>query len=114
MKIETVTDNNFEAVILQSSLTSVVIVTAKWCAPGKKLLATGELLASAYTEGSYSGRAEFYTVDSDESPEICSKLGIRTLPTTFVFKDGQVVSTTVGNISKDALVAALKSCVAPS
>lgn len=38
----------------------------------------------------------FYKLDVDESPEVAQELGVRAMPTFYVFKDGEKVADVVG------------------
>ena len=40
----------------------------------------------------------------DENPETPTKLGVRGIPTLMLFRDGEVVATKVGALSKDKLL----------
>lgn len=66
----------------------VKVVSASWCSqcqPYKKELEKQGI--------------EYANLDADEETnmELLSKLGVRSLPTTLVYKDGEIVSTLVGN-----------------
>ena len=45
----------------------------------------------------------FLKADIDECEEMATKYGVRSVPTMILFKDGQVVSTKVGNLNKSKL-----------
>ena len=53
----------------------------------------------------------FYKLDVDEVPEVAQELGVRAMPTFFVFKDGEKVKEVVGANQK-ALEALVESEVA--
>lgn len=54
--------------------------------------------------------ARFYKIDVDDVPEVAQELGVRAMPTFFLFKNGEKVSEVVGANPK-ALEAAIQSNV---
>jgi thioredoxin 1 len=54
--------------------------------------------------------AHFVKLDVDEVPDVAQELGIRAMPTFFIFKDGEKVQEIVGANSK-ALLAGIKEAV---
>jgi thioredoxin 1 len=87
--MQTLTSGSYE----QQTKIGVVLVDfwAEWCPGCKALMPTIEAM-----EADYAGRASFYKVDCDQSPELPSQLGIRGIPTILVYKDGEIKSTIVG------------------
>jgi thioredoxin 1 len=55
------------------------------------------------------GAAIVAKLNIDENPETPAMLGIRSIPTLMLFKDGKMVGTKVGVQSKAALVAWIQS-----
>lgn len=77
----------------QTVANGVVLVDfwATWCGPCKMLAPTIDAIATEY-----KGRAVVGKVDVDESEEIARRFGILSIPTLFLFKDGEVVEKLVG------------------
>jgi len=46
-------------------------------------------------------------VNTDESPETATKLGIRSIPSLMIFKDGARKETIVGAVPKNTITSAL-------
>ena len=103
MGISHVTDDNFEAEVLQSDLPVVVDFWAEWCGPCKMIAPTLEEVAKEY-----QGKVKIVKVNVDQNPTIASKYGIRGIPSLLLFKDGSIEGTKHGAISKQALVAFLE------
>ncbi len=83
-----VTTETFEAEVLQKSLQTPVLVDfwATWCGPCKTLGPLLEKLA-----GDYNGAFELAKVDVDKEQQVAAAFQIRSVPTVFLIKDGQIV-----------------------
>lgn len=71
---------------------------AAWCGPCKAIAPALEDLANEY-----QGRAKIVKVNIDDNPNIAAQFGIRSIPTLFVFKDGQKVDAIIGGRPKSEL-----------
>ncbi len=78
----------FEADVLQKSMQTPVLVDfwAEWCAPCKQLGPILEKLA-----GDYHGAFQLAKVDVDKEPQLGAAFQVRSIPTVFLVKDGQIV-----------------------
>lgn len=85
-----VTDGNI-AEFLQSEKTVVLDFSAAWCGPCK-------ILSPILDEIAVENAGDFVIgkIDVDENPLTTEKYGIMSMPTLMVFKNGEVVDTTVG------------------
>jgi len=102
--IHHVTDDTFEAEVLQSPGPVLVDYWAEWCGPCKAIAPTLEEVAKEYT-----GKLKVAKVNVDENQEIPRKYGIRGIPTLMLFKNGNIEATKVGALSKSQLTAFLDS-----
>ena len=82
------TTETFEAEVLQKSSQTPVLVDfwATWCGPCKSLGPLLEKLA-----GEYNGAFKLAKVDVDKEQQIAAAFQIRSVPTVFLIKDGQIV-----------------------
>lgn len=82
------TTDGFEADVLQQSMQAPVLVDfwAEWCAPCKQLTPILEKIA-----GDYHGAFTLAKVDVDKEPQLGAAFQVRSIPTVFLVKDGQIV-----------------------
>lgn len=82
------TMDNFQQEVMDasSSVPVLVDVWAEWCAPCKQLMPLLEKLANEY-----QGAFRLAKVNADEQEQLTSSLGVRSLPTVILVKDGQAI-----------------------
>lgn len=91
----TLTDSNFKAEVLQSSIPVLVDFWAPWCGPCKMVGPIVEELATELT-----GKVKVGKLNVDDH-QIAGTYNVMSIPTLMVFKNGQVVKTMVGAQSKE-------------
>jgi thioredoxin 1 len=86
-----VSDSNFDQMVLQADIPVLVDFWAAWCAPCRMVAPIVEELANEY-----EGRVSFTNLDVDQNPKIASKYSVMSIPTLIIFKKGEPVSHVVG------------------
>ena len=101
-RISIVTDASFEQDVARASRDQPVLVDfwAEWCGPCRMVAPVLEQLAAEH-----AGRLRIVKLDVDASPLTPAVLGIRSIPTLILFKDGRPAATQIGAVPKAQLVA---------
>ncbi|MDR2188848.1 MAG: thioredoxin TrxA [Azonexus sp.] len=102
--IHYVTDDTFEADVLQSEQPVLVDYWAEWCGPCRMIAPILDQIAAEY-----AGKLKVAKVNIDDSQRTPARFGIRNIPTLMLFKDGNVEATQVGALSKSQLAAFIDS-----
>ncbi len=97
------TDENFEKEVLNSDIPVLVDFYADWCGPCKMMAPIIENLAAEY-----EGVVKVGKINVDESPNTSSKYRVMSIPTLMLIKNGEIVDTTVGAVSKSQLTEKLE------
>jgi thioredoxin 1 len=97
-----ITDSNFEAEVLKSSLPVLIDFWAAWCGPCRALAPTVDAVAEQYKD-----RVKVGKLNVDDNGATSSRFNIRSIPTLLLFKNGQVKEQIVGHVGKDTITRAL-------
>ncbi|WP_367364553.1 thioredoxin [Candidatus Tisiphia endosymbiont of Nedyus quadrimaculatus] len=93
-----ITDDSFNKEVLESTTPVLVDFWAEWCGPCKMLTPIIEELSKALV-----GKVKIVKMDIDKNPNIPSSLGIRSIPTMILFKDGKQLATKTGVFPKNII-----------
>lgn len=92
------TDNNFEDEVLKSDKPVLIDFWAPWCGPCKAVGPIVEELA-----GQLKDSVKVMKLNVDENQKTAINYGVRSIPTIILFKDGKVLDTIIGLVSKERL-----------
>ena len=104
--IISVTDSSFQDDVLNSESPVIVDYWAEWCGPCKMIAPILDEVADEY-----NGKLTVAKINIDENQETPQKYAVRGIPTLMIFKNGEVIGTKVGAMSKSQLSAFIDSVI---
>jgi thioredoxin 1 len=87
----TITDDNFEEEVLKSEIPVLVDFWAPWCGPCQM---AGPVIDELAEE--YKGKVKIGKLNVDENQKKPAELGVMSIPTVIIFKDGKEVEKKIG------------------
>ncbi|HEY4303766.1 MAG TPA: thioredoxin domain-containing protein [Gemmatimonadaceae bacterium] len=104
--VPSITDAEFASAIAQGVV--AVDFTAEWCPPCRMMAPIVEQAAK-----DYAGSIRILQMDTDANPATMAKLGVRSMPTVVVFRDGEIVDRIIGAWSPTIFRRRLDAVLAP-
>ena len=95
-----ITDQNFQSEVIESDKPMLVDFWAVWCGPCRQVAPIVKALAKEY-----DGQLKVGKMDIDNHQKTPQQLGIRSIPTLLLYKNGQVVETIVGAAKRSKIEA---------
>jgi len=92
-----VTQEDFQAEVLDSELPVLVDFWATWCPPCRQMAPIVDQLAAEL-----EGKLKVVSVDVDQNPLLQAQYGISAIPTFNIYKGGEVVKQLIGGHPKAA------------
>jgi len=100
------TENNFKEEVLEAKELVLVDFWAPWCGPCRAVSPIVEEIAKEYKDKIKVGK-----LNVDDYPQIASTYGIMSIPTLLIFKEGKILDSIIGAVSKSEIISRIKNYV---
>lgn len=108
-RVISITDTEFETEVLKADQPVLVYFWASWCGPCRLVSPSVEWAARTYSD-----RLKVIKMEVDPNPATVKQYHIEGVPALLLFKEGEVVESQEGAISKQKLETMLETLVSPA
>ena len=98
MSVLTITKENFQSEVIESSKPVLVDFWASWCGPCRMMSPVIDQIGEERED------IKVGKINVDEQPELASQFQVMTIPTLVVFSEGEVVNKAIGVMSKQKVL----------
>jgi thioredoxin 1 len=105
--VSEVTDNNFQAEVIESDTPVLVDFWAPWCGPCRMVAPVVEEIAKER-----GADLKVVKLNIDENQATAMQFNVMSIPTLILFRDGQAAKTVIGAYPKKRLEAELEPALA--
>jgi thioredoxin 1 len=105
--VNEVTDDNFQAEVLESEVPVLVDFWAPWCGPCRMVAPVVEEIAKEKGDA-----LKVVKLNVDENQQTAMSYNVMSIPTLMVFRHGQQVKTVIGAYPKKKLEAEIEPALA--
>jgi thioredoxin 1 len=105
--VSEVTDNNFQAEVIESEVPVLVDFWAPWCGPCRMVAPVVEEIAKERAEA-----LKVVKLNIDENQQTAMAFNVMSIPTLILFRHGEAAKTVIGAYPKKRLEAELEPALA--
>jgi thioredoxin len=107
--IAEVTDNNFQAEVIESEVPVLVDFWAPWCGPCRMVAPVVEEIAEERGDA-----LKVVKLNIDENQNTAVQFNVMSIPTLMLFRNGEVAKTVIGAYPKRKLEQELEPSIGPA